>query len=356
MVTLFLCWFCFVLLRVFSDDTNSKQKTPHKVACTWQTCCWWDIQSLHYHSNKNARELVESNIHHCNKMGPQQPTRFFWWGNWWWTQHINQLTCLWRRQTTNMARLSESERSQILQLLFSCSLLIYFLFWDSWIGTLCGQPSILVRQREVIVNFRLKMDAQKAANWRRVMLWHTIILGEVSRIRIVIWDTGAVWCFSPLGRQHQVFDLMANESQRLFVPVRFKILHFLPVRLNQSSFFAFFESSIMCKIGPGSRLGCRACCVSGKALSEGGFALNTRLVYFVSEQVFPSGAWFKSALPLYQNCHMSRAFDLLICGLWRWWLWGHQRNTKVSSNPHGQGQRGSAFKTSQGRSEKDRMI
>ena len=77
----------------------------------------------------------------------------------------------------------------------------------------------------------------------------------------------------------------------------------LPVRLNQSSCFAFFESSIMCKIGPGSRLGCRACCVSGKALSEGGFIFNTRLVYFVSEQVFPSGAWFKSALPLYLHAN-----------------------------------------------------
>ena len=63
----------------------------------------------------------------------------------------------------------------------------------------------------------------------------------------------------------------------------------LPVSLNQSSFLAFFESSIMRKIGPGSRPGGRACCVSGRALSEGGFALNTRLVYFVSEQVFPSG-------------------------------------------------------------------
>ena len=62
-------------------------------------------------------------------------------------------------------------------------------------------------------------------------------------------------------------------------------------------FYGFFESSIMRKIVPGSRLGCRACCVSGKALSEGGFALNTRLVYFVSEQVFPSGVYFKSALP-----------------------------------------------------------
>ena len=48
-----------------------------------------------------------------------------------------------------------------------------------------------------------------------------------------------------------------------------------------------------------------------------------------------------------RNCQMSRAFDLLICGLWRWWLWDHQRNTKVSSDPHGQGQREDAFKTSQ---------
>ena len=73
----------------------------------------------------------------------------------------------------------------------------------------------------------------------------------------------------------------------------------LPVSLNQSSFFTFFESSIMRKIEAGSRLGCRACCVSGMACSDGGFVFNTRLVYFVSEQVFPSGAYFKSALLLY---------------------------------------------------------
>jgi hypothetical protein len=84
-----------------------------------------------------------------------------------------------------------------------------------------------------------------------------------------------------------------------FVPVRCSVL---PVFIGQSQsikFFAFFESSIMRKIGPGSRPGSRACCVSGRALSEGGFALNTRLVYFVSEQGFPSGAYFKSALPPY---------------------------------------------------------
>ena len=71
------------------------------------------------------------------------------------------------------------------------------------------------------------------------------------------------------------------------------------------NFFAFFESSIIRKIGPGSPPRSRACCVSGEALSEGGFAFNTRLVYFVSEQVFPSGAYFKSALPRYtkQSTH-----------------------------------------------------
>ena len=31
---------------------------------------------------------------------------------------------------------------------------------------------------------------------------------------------------------------------------------------------------------------CRACCVSGMALSEGGFVFNARLVYFVSGQFF----------------------------------------------------------------------
>jgi hypothetical protein len=96
-----------------------------------------------------------------------------------------------------------------------------------------------------------------------------------------------------------------------FVSVRCKILHFLPVSLNQSSFIIIFESSIMRKIGPGSRLGCRACCVSGMALSECGFAFNTRLVYFVSEQVFPSEAYFKSALPLYD--HEGAFFIFLLC-------------------------------------------
>ena len=107
-------------------------------------------------------------------------------------------------------------------------------------------------------------------------------------------------------RQHQVFELGGRTTaNNRFVPVRCKILNFLPVSLNQSSFFGFFESSIMCKIGLGSRLGCRACCVSGMALSEGGFAFNTRLVYFVSEQVFPSAEYVKSALLRYVHpiCH-----------------------------------------------------
>ena len=105
--------------------------------------------------------------------------------------------------------------------------------------------------------------------------------------------------FVPL-KTTPVFELGGRTTaNNRFVPVRCKILNFLPVSLNQSSFFGFFESSIMRKIGLGSRLGCRACCVSGMALSEGGFAFNTRLVYFVSEQVFPSGAYFKSALPPY---------------------------------------------------------
>ena len=56
-VKLFLCWFCFVLCRAFSDDTNSKQKTPHKEPCAWQISCWWDIRSLNYHSNQITHEL-----------------------------------------------------------------------------------------------------------------------------------------------------------------------------------------------------------------------------------------------------------------------------------------------------------
>ena len=96
--------------------------------------------------------------------------------------------------------------------------------------------------------------------------------------------------FFAIGRQHQVSNWV-DEPQPPTGSYRSTSgpTSVLPVRLNQSSFFAFFESSIIRKIGPGSRLGCRACCVSDMALSEGGFAFNTRLVYFVSEQVFPSG-------------------------------------------------------------------
>ena len=61
-----------------------------------------------------------------------------------------------------------------------------------------------------------------------------------------------------------------------------------PTRANNaraSSFFYFFESSMISKIGPVSRSRSRACGVSGRALSEGGFALSTPLEYFASEQV-----------------------------------------------------------------------
>ena len=41
-----------------------------------------------------------------------------------------------------------------------------------------------------------------------------------------------------------------------------------------------------------------------------------------------------------QTWPMSQSFDLLICGLWRWSLCDHQRNTKGSSSPHVQRQTG----------------
>ena len=76
MVTLFLCWFCFGLLRVFSDDNNSKQKTPHKEPCTWQTSCWWDIQSLRYQTQRMQCENYQNNNQHCIKKIPQYQTQF----------------------------------------------------------------------------------------------------------------------------------------------------------------------------------------------------------------------------------------------------------------------------------------
>ena len=78
MITLFLCWFCFVLLHVFSDDNNSKQKTPHKEPCTWQTGCWWDIQSLHCQIQQNMCENYPNKNLHCIKKIPQYPTNFCW--------------------------------------------------------------------------------------------------------------------------------------------------------------------------------------------------------------------------------------------------------------------------------------
>jgi hypothetical protein len=65
--------------------------------------------------------------------------------------------------------------------------------------------------------------------------------------------------------------------------VSFCFVYFQMTPTANQVFLAFFESSIMRKIGPGSRPGSRACCVSGGAFSEGAFALNTPLVYFVSE-------------------------------------------------------------------------
>ena len=101
--------------------------------------------------------------------------------------------------------------------------------------------------------------------------------------------------------ESQQSNLLLTTGNNQPVPVRWQDLdmwyRFFTGQSQSIKFFAFFESSIMRKIGPGSRPGSRACCVSGRALSEGGFALNTRLVYFVSEQVFPSGVYFKSALP-----------------------------------------------------------
>ena len=90
-----------------------------------------------------------------------------------------------------MAWLSELKRSQILQILFLLQLVDLFSFWDSWLGTLCDQPSILIRQREGIVNFRVKMVVQKTVNWRRGVLWYLNITSATAKIAAsvaVIWD------------------------------------------------------------------------------------------------------------------------------------------------------------------------
>ena len=52
------------------------------------------------------------------------------------------------------------------------------------------------------------------------------------------------------------------------------------------------------------RAGCWGCWCSGEVLSNGGYRHNTPLVYFVSEEDFPSGVFIKSALPVYDNFRM----------------------------------------------------
>ena len=189
-----------------------------------------------------------------------------------------------------------------MQLLFCCSLLIYFLFWDSCMRTLCGQPSTLVRQREGIVNFRVFKDVKKQQIEEDKCSDIKSSLAKWTASGAVQWGyERSLMCLCHW-KATKYSSWWTSDSQQSFVPVRWLdqpcMFDVLPVSLNQSSFFTFFESSIMRKIEAGSRLGCRACCVSGMACSDGGFVFNTRLVYFVSEQVFPSGAYFKSALLL----------------------------------------------------------
>ena len=62
------------------------------------------------------------------------------------------------------------------------SFLVYFLFLDWRTRTVCGKPSILIKQRVGAVNFRVSIDVLKAVKKRRVMLLHTISHSEVNCI------------------------------------------------------------------------------------------------------------------------------------------------------------------------------
>jgi hypothetical protein len=203
-----------------------------------------------------------------------------------------------------MAWLFEFKRSQILQILLCCSLFIYFLFWDLWIGTLCGQPSILVWQREGIVNFRVKWTCKKQWIEEEWFCDISSVTATIAASVTVIWDKKEnSQLFTP--HCEQTCKIKFNESQQstrannLFLPVRCTRVQCFTGRSQAIDLFGFFESSIMRKIG--SRVGCRACCVSGSALSEGSFAYDTPLVYLVFEPVFSSGMYFKTGWPLYQD-------------------------------------------------------
>ena len=148
--------------------------------------------------------------------------------------------------------------SQLLQKMFSCSLLICFLFWDSPIGQFVANTRILVKQLKCIINFSFCDIPKKTVNWRWFCDIPSATAKEIASVA-VIWDKESGPMFSlPL-------QLALNEGQQSnrrptrtnipFIPARYtvRVVFYRWVLINQA--FVFFESSIIRKIGPSSRPG-----------------------------------------------------------------------------------------------------
>jgi hypothetical protein len=93
-------------------------------------------------------ENYQNNNQHCIKKIPQYQTQFL---------LVGQLVVNAAQYSINLiekeflffsALLSDLRESQLLQKILSCSLLIFFLFWDSSIRQFVANTSILVKQLE----------------------------------------------------------------------------------------------------------------------------------------------------------------------------------------------------------------
>ena len=89
-----------------------------------------------------------------------------------------------------------------------CSLLICFLFWDSWIGQFVANPSILANQLGGMVNFRGSIDVQKAVNWRRWFCDKPLpsATAKATASVVAIWDKESSRLFTPRFKQTRKID------------------------------------------------------------------------------------------------------------------------------------------------------
>ena len=144
---------------------------------------------------------------------------------------------------TEMAYLSKLKRSEILQIMLCDSFFVYFIFWDWRIRTVCGKPSILIKQRVGIVNFRVSMDVPKAVKLRIVMLLHIISHSEDNGIggrelRQRAQSNGI--------RITLVFKLLTLWTNRLVCTGHMRVPAFFTGQTHSIKFFVFFQIKHKC--------------------------------------------------------------------------------------------------------------